>query len=132
MIRNIALSFVASLAVAVPATGQDSETQTEVVNGIVAQIESLHASLNGKTITATGAVGTLIGETLYFVNAAGKFKVQFDAGREDRRRIEGCEVPLFGDADPKCIFTVDAELSVSEPYTLADGGEVRLIIYDVK
>ena len=132
MSRNFIFGFATVCSLAGMAYAQSSETQTQEVTNILAQIKALHSSLAGKTITATGVVGTFRGDTVYFVNSEGRFVVQFDAGREDRRRIEGCEIALFGDADPKCVFEVDAELAVAKPFTLPDGGEIRLIIFDVK
>ena len=79
-----------------------------------------------------GAIGTFIGDSLYFKNDHGRFEVQFDAGRNARKSIEGCELEWFGWANSKCIVEVDAELVVEEVYSFAEGGEVSLIVYALR
>lgn len=108
------------------------ETQTSEVLSVMQQISSLHSSLNGMTATLMGGLGTIIGDQIYFQSDLGRFRVQFDAGREARRRIEGCSITLFGNVESRCVFEVDAELRVSESFNLADGGEIRLIVYNVR
>jgi len=108
------------------------ETQTGEVLSLTKQLSELHTQLDGKTITLTGGLGTFIGDRIYFLNDLGRFEVQFDAGREARRLIEGCQINPWGDTEARCLFEVDAELMVSESYSLADGGEVKLIVYDVR
>lgn len=119
-----------TLALAGPASAE--ETQTGEVLALMRQISDLHAQLDGKTATLSGGLGTLIGDTIYFQSDLGRFQVQFDAGREARRLIEGCEISLFGNVESRCVFEVDAELRVSESYNLADGGEIELIVYNVR
>ena len=68
----------------------------------------------------------------YFKNDHGQFAVQFDAGRSARKSIEGCELELFGWANSDCIVEVDAEIAVEKAYGFADGGEVKLIVYNVR
>lgn len=108
------------------------EYQTGEVLALVEQISELHAQLNGKTATFSGGLGTIFGDTIYFQSDLGSFKVQFDAGREARRLIEGCQITLFGNVESRCVFEVDAELVVSERYSPADGGTIELIVYNVR
>lgn len=126
----------AILGAALAGSAAAQMADTSEVRVTVSQIARLHAGLDGKIIDVTGALGTLIGDTLYFRSADGLLsddliEVQFDAGREARRLVEGCSITLFGNADPRCVFDVEAELDVIEPYNLPDGGRIRLIILDV-
>ena len=111
-------------------TAQDTDTAT--VMQTVEEMAELHASLNGKTVKMRGAIGTLIGETLYFKNDDGQFAVQFDAGRNARKTIEGCELEWFGWANSNCIVDIEAEITIEKVYDFADGGEIKLIVYDVQ
>lgn len=72
------------------------DTDTVEVREMLAHMQELHSSLHGMTITMTGAIGTTIGDLLYFKNDDGRFQVQFDAGRSARKSIEGCELEWFG------------------------------------
>lgn len=108
------------------------ETDTLEVTRIIGEIAQRHAALSGKTITMTGTLGTYISDNIYFANEDGFFEVQFDAGREARRRIEGCLVTPFGTSSSQCVFEIDAELVVAERFDLADGGEIKLIVYEVR
>lgn len=126
---NIAFStFVALVGTAASA----EETDTIEVMQTIEQMAKLHASLKGKTVTMNGAIGTMIGDTLYFKNDHGQFKVQFDAGRNARKLIEGCELEWFGWANSDCIVEVDAEIEIDTAYDFADGGEIKLIVYEVR
>jgi hypothetical protein len=113
-------------------TAQDTDTDTATVIQIVEEMAELHASLNGKTVKMRGAIGTLFGEALYFKNDDGQFSVQFDAGRNARKTIEGCELEFFGWANSNCIVDIEAEITIETVYDFADGGEIKLIIYDVQ
>lgn len=116
-----------------PAGAKASEqTQTDQVLGIVELIRAAHNELDGMTVTLTGGLGTIFGDQLYFQHDLGRFAVQFDAGRDARRKIEGCSITLFGNVDSRCVFEVDAELRASSSYKLSDGGEMELIIYAVR
>ena len=79
-----------------------------------------------------GALGTFVGEAIYFKNDNGMFEVQFDAGRAARKKIEGCQLDWFVWSKSKCLFDVDAEISISEAFSLAEGGKITLIIYDIR
>ena len=106
--------------------------QTTEVTEIVKKMTELHASLNGKTVTMKGAIGTLLSDELFFKNEDGQFSVQFDAGRAARKKVEGCELEWFDWAKSKCLFEVDAEIVVDEPFSFADGGKIKLIVYDIR
>ena len=108
------------------------ETNTAEVLDTVSQISALYSSLEGKTISMTGAIGTLISDTLYLKNDDGKFKVQFDAGRAARKQIAGCELEFFGWANSDCIVDVDAEIMIEDKFSLADGVEITLIVYELE
>jgi len=126
---NIAFSALMAL-MSTTAVAQDTDT-TEVM-GAVEQMAKLHASLKGKTVTMNGAIGTLVSDTLYFKNDHGQFQVQFDAGRSARKLIEGCELEWFGWANSDCIVEVDAEVEIETAFTFAEGGEIKLIVYEVR
>ena len=79
-----------------------------------------------------GAIGTFITDSLHFKNQHGQFDVQFDAGRKARKSKEGREVEWFGWANSNCIVEVDAELEVDEAFSFANGGKIKLIVYDVR
>lgn len=125
----LAVGLVMSFA---PNVVSAEETQTEEVRTILNEIEILHASLAGKTITMRGAIGTFIGDQLYIKNDDGQFKVQFDAGRSARQLIEGCELEWFGWANSECVFEFDAEIKIEKEFTFADGGEIVLIVYELR
>ena len=128
--NNFLMALFCGLSFAPAASAQD--TDTAEVMAAVDQMAKIHASLQGKTITMRGAIGTLIGDSLYFKNDHGQFAVQFDAGRNARKSIGGCKLEWFGWANSDCIVEVDAEIAIKEAYTFADGGEVKLIVYDVR
>lgn len=129
-LSNFVLVSVTSLF---PAWAKASDqTQTEEVLGILEFMKAAHNELDGMTVTLTGGLGTIFGDQLYFQHELGRFTVQFDAGREARRKIEGCSITLFGNIDSRCVFEVDAELRASSSYKLSDGGEMELIIYAVR
>ena len=128
--NNFIAAILCGLIFGSAASAQDTDT-TEVM-AAVEQMTKIHASLQGKTITMRGAIGTLFGDSLYFKNDHGQFAVQFDAGRSARKSIEGCELELFGWANSDCIVEVDAEIAVEKAYGFADGGEVKLIVYNVR
>ena len=90
------------------------ETQTAEVRQIVAQLSKLHQSLAEKTVTLKGALGTFVGDDIYFKNDNGMFEVQFDAGRMARKKIDGCQLNWFDWSKSKCLFEVDAEISISD------------------
>ena len=128
-IMNVIFSLVfASLGAGAAA----EDTDTAEVMQTVEQMAKLHASLSGKTVTMGGAIGTIFGDTLYFKNDFGQFSVQFDAGRNARKSIEGCELEWCGWANSDCIVEVDAEISIETEYDFADGGELKLIVYEVR
>ena len=108
------------------------DTDTVEVREMLAHMQELHSSLHGMTITMTGAIGTTIGDLLYFKNDDGRFQVQFDAGSSARKSIEGCELEWFGWANSNCIVEVDAEIAVTTEYNFADGGAIKLIVYEVR
>ncbi len=129
-INKSLVAFLFSVSWASGAMAQDTNT-TEVMTAID-EMAAIHASLQGKTVTMRGAIGTLIGDNLYFKNDQGRFSVQFDAGRNARKSIDGCELEWFGWANSDCIVEVDAEIAIEEVYDFADGGQVKLIVYDVR
>lgn len=108
------------------------EPDTSAVMATVAQISELHASLNEKAVTMRGGIGTLIGDNLYFKNDHGQFSVQFDAGRSARKAIEGCKLEWYGWANSDCIVEVDAEIVIETAYSFSEGGEIKLIVYNVR
>lgn len=132
MMKLSAKIGAALVCAALVSPAHSEETQTAEVLSVMQQIASLHSSLNGMTATLTGGLGTIVGDQIYFQSDLGRFRVQFDAGREARRRIEGCSITLFGNVESRCVFEVDAELRVSESFNLADGGEIRLIVYSIR
>jgi len=107
-------------------------TQTTEVEEIVRDISAAYTSLNGKTITLRGAIGTLFGDSIYFANANGRFEVQFDAGRTARKKIANCELNMFDWQRSDCTVEVDAEILIKEPFSFAEGTEVTLIVYEVR
>lgn len=130
MFRTLATS--SSLVTLIALGAYAEETDTVEVLAAVDQMAKIHASLEGKTVTMRGAIGTMIGDTLYFKNDHGQFAVQFDAGRNARKSIEGCELEWFGWANSDCIVEVDAEIAIETAYDFADGGEIKLIVYEVR
>lgn len=125
------LGFAITIAL-IGAAASAEETDTAEVMRIYKRMEELHSSLVGKTLTIRGAIGTLIGDALYLKNDMGQFDVQFDAGRNARRKVENCELEWFGWENSECIFEFDAEIAIEEPYDFAKGGELKLIIYEVR
>ncbi|MCK4861656.1 MAG: hypothetical protein KAS85_07085 [Rhodobacteraceae bacterium] len=123
--------YLAALVFAASAVNAE-ETQTAEVEQSISEISALYSSLEGKTITMRGAIGTFISDTLLFKNDMGQFTVQFDAGRSARKRTEGCELEWFGWQNSSCLFEVDAEIAFDSEYSFSNGREVKLIIYEVR
>lgn len=132
MDRKTKLLGAVCLTILTLSPAKSQENQTEDFNKLFQMLKVAHSAFNGMSVTLEGGLGTIIGDTIYFQNELGRFPVQFDAGREARRKIEGCEISLFGNAPSRCIFEVDAELLVTSEYTLSEGGRITLIVYNVR
>jgi hypothetical protein len=91
-------------------------------------LEQLRARIAGVEVDVTGHIGTgldlMDDEALAFRDSAGTgYNVVFDAGREARKALEGCEFAMFGGGSP-CAITAKAEIEW-------DGSNLRLIIFEV-
>jgi hypothetical protein len=91
-------------------------------------VEETMASVAGLEVKIDGWIGTgldmMEAEALGFRTREGVyFPVVFDAGREARRKLEGCRFQIFGGGTP-CDMTGQAELEW-------DGSRLRLIIFEV-
>lgn len=85
------------------------------------------AEIAGREVIARGHIGSGLDftddEALSFaLPDRTTFAVVFDAGREARRQLEGCEFEMFGGTP--CPATVKAEIEM-------EGSRVRLIIFEV-
>jgi len=86
---------------------------------------------NGQEIQIEGAIGTLFGETLYFVDTTGRYEILLDAGREIRREVEACEL-AYDTASSPCQIKGKAEIQIEDDDSdIADGIEVKLILFAV-
>jgi hypothetical protein len=91
--------------------------------------EQLRADLSGTDVTVQGYIGTGLdimddeAITLVMTSDRAAFPVVFDAGREARRQLDGCEFNSFTGGTP-CLMTGKAGLEW-------DGGRIRLIIFAV-
>lgn len=98
----------------------------------ISEIAGMYRELDGTELTSRGAIGTMIGENLYFKNELGQFQVIFDAGREARRAIEGCELEWFGWQNSDCIVEIDAEISIDDTFEFSQGVQPKLIIFGIR
>jgi hypothetical protein len=121
-----------TLMILLPSIACAESTQTKSVLATTDKISGLYNSLSGKTVTMRGAIGTKIGDQLYFKNDHGQFKVQFDAGRAARKKIEGCKIEWIGWKNSKCLHEVDAEIKLDGKYSLSDGIDLDLIVYEIR
>lgn len=112
------------------ALGNDGfEGTTELDNAL----RKFYQSVNGKEIKIDGAIGSLFGDQLYFVDGSGKYKIELDAGRDVRRKIEGCEIELFYATQSPCQIVGMVELAIAaEDEDAGDGFEIGMILYSVE
>jgi len=90
-------------------------------------LEETVATINGKDVTVAGWIGSglVLGddEAISFaLEDRTTFKVIFDAGRDARRQLEGCEFKFFGGTP--CPAVVNAEIEI-------DGSNIKLIVFDL-
>ena len=91
-------------------------------------LQDLRQRVAGSEIDIAGHIGTgfalMDDEALAFRDAEGNFyPVIFDAGRDARRKLEGCKFAMFGGGSP-CTMSGKAEIELN-------GSRVRLIVFEV-
>ncbi len=124
-----AVVYVAFVAAAFP---QD-KPQLKNTNDLEKFLTIVNDVANGQEILVDGAIGTMFGETVYFVDQTGRYKILLDAGRDFRRKIEGCELELFDPSSSKCKVLGKAEVRVDlDDDNVADGVEISLILFAVE
>lgn len=95
-------------------------------------LRNIYQIINLQEIRVKGAIGSLIGDQLYFVDDTGRYKVELDAGRDIRRQIDGCEIAIFGPKESLCQLSGMAEIAIdTEDDNIGDGFEISLILYRV-
>lgn len=90
-------------------------------------LDELRGDISGREVSISGHIGTGLDwgddEALHFRDTAGHvYPVVFDAGRDARRSLEGCEFKMFGGTP--CAMSGMAEIEL-------DGSRIRLIVYRV-
>lgn len=109
-----------------------SQDDVKDVNELNLTLRTVYESLQGKEISIDGVIGTSFGDQIYFADITGSYKVSLDAGREVRRKIEGCEVNIFDREKSLCKISGMAEIKVeNDDDNIADGIEIGLILYQV-
>jgi hypothetical protein len=91
-------------------------------------LADLRTKMSGAEVEITGHIGTGLDmmdkEALHFRDAEGTtYQVVFDAGRDARKKLAGCEFAMFGGGKP-CAFSGKAELEWN-------GSQLRLIVFEV-
>jgi hypothetical protein len=91
-------------------------------------LQDLRQRVAGSEVDIAGYIGTglelMDDEALAFRDAEGNvYPVIFDAGRDARRKLEGCKFAMFGGGSP-CAMSGKAEIGL-------DGSRVRLIVFEV-
>lgn len=99
---------------ALPAAAEELPTLADALSALV-----------GTEVTATGHIGRGLDimdkEAISFaLPDRTTFPVVFDAGRNARRALEGCQFKMFGGTP--CPATISAEIEM-------DGSRVRLIVF---
>jgi hypothetical protein len=112
LMKSILTAFMLPMAL-----GAQAETLSE-----------LRGRVSGAEVEIQGHIGTgldlMDDEELAFRDSEGAaYKVVFDAGRDARKSLDGCEFALFGGGSP-CALTAKAEVEW-------DGANLRLIIFEV-
>ena len=93
-----------------------------------------YRDIHEQEIPIRGAIGTVYGDTLYFMDSTGHYPIVLDAGRAARRSLEGCEINPFLDADRNpCQISGMAEIEVDwkDSENLADGFKTQLIVFEL-
>ena len=86
-------------------------------------LDSVFLSISGREVEVSGWIGTgLIYDLELLDNYRRRFEVVFDAGREARRNLAGCEFGFFG-SNP-CFMNGKAEIGF-------EGERMQLIIFEV-
>jgi hypothetical protein len=91
-------------------------------------LQDLRQRIAGSEVEIAGHIGTglelLDDEAIAFRDAEGNvYPVVFDAGREARRKLEGCKFAMFGGGSP-CAMSGKAEIEL-------DGSRIRLVVFEV-
>ncbi len=91
-------------------------------------LDDLLKRFAGSEVEISGHIGTGLNimddEALSFRDKTKVvYPVVFDAGREARKKLDGCEFAIFGGGSP-CEITGKAEIEM-------DGAAIRLIIFEV-
>lgn len=90
-------------------------------------LPELRKSITGQEVEVSGFIGTgldlMDAEALTFRDSdKTNYAVVFDAGRDARKKLEGCKFEMFGGTP--CAMTGKAEIEL-------DGARMRLIIFDI-
>ena len=110
-----------------------SATLAQSLDTVRSALLSAYQQANTSEVSIKGAIGTLLGETVYFVDETGRYKVKLDAGRDVRRKIESCELNLFDSGGSKCQISGKAEVAVDlNDNNFGDGYEIELILFSVE
>lgn len=122
----VKLLFIATLILVPTAL---SAQGTDELDG---KIRDFYSDVDGKEVSIKGAIGTFISDTLKFGDTSGIYDVIFDAGRNARKSIEGCEINLFSLQASNCFIEGKAEIVVDwnegDP---GDGYPIKLSIYEM-
>ena len=100
---------------------------------ILQEQDALYQELNGQEVILVGAMGSIVGEDIYFVNEkiVGLIPVEFDSKRSATAKLADCSVAMMLGGPQEglskradgCLFEVHAELVVKSG--LLDGMYAR-------
>ena len=134
MFKSLHLAVIATLAIILGMT-QTSAQEAAIVQStddLKKLLLGVNEKANGQEIQIRGAIGTLFGETIYFADGTGRYKISLDAGREIRRQVENCKLEMFDTVKSKCQIRGNAEIQIEKDDTdIADGIEIKLILFAV-
>lgn len=92
---SIGGGLICALLGSTPVASQEIvSTLPELFDGL----KAFYSEVEGYEMPIDGAIGTFVGDQLYYRDSTGSYRVLLDAGRTVRRELEGCEVNLFLDA----------------------------------
>lgn len=127
------LSFLFLSGFGTAGLAQDQFPRLEDTTEALAAVRIVYGAFDKQEIPIDGYIGSLIGDTLYFQDQNGKYKVTLDAGRAIRKEISDCEIDWFSLAKSNCSATGMAEVKVIwDKADLSSGMKIELIIYELQ
>jgi len=116
-----------------PISGAAQDAAPKGTDSVVQAVSEAYQALDGQEVRIDGAIGEFVGGLLYFIDETGRYSIKLDAGRDVRRRIEGCTLNMFDAASSPCQVIGMAEISIdADDDNVGDGVEIGLVLYDVE